>query len=352
MKVAVIGGGPVGLVTALYLEKQGYSVDLYEKGKWPRDKTCGQGLMPSGIKILKKLGINFKTDLESRPFNGISYHDGPLSLMGSLPKKGFGIERKILSQKIIDKIREKSNINLYPNTTITETSNNYDMFRIKVDGEHRNYDYAFACDGLNSTLRKTHHNRLVRKGPWRMGAREHFLQAPWSDKVEVYWSEKVEAYVTPVSNTKVEIAFLWFEEALPCGDSLRDTLWKSFPELKEKIHFNKSQGDFRGYGPFSTRSKDIKVGRLFFLGDAYCFLDGITGEGLSLGFKGAQIVANNFSKWNWFSELRFKLHYWHYSFMVTLALTLSHHTRLRRFFFKMFKKVPRGFDFLLSLNDL
>lgn len=351
MKVAVIGGGPVGLITALYLEKQGHTVDLYEKGTWPRDKTCGQGIMPSGIEKLSKLGIEFESGLESRPFDGISYHDGCLSLKGLLPRKGYGIERKVLSKKIIEKIKQKPNIHLYPNTAITETSNCYEKFKIKIEGEWRGYDYAFACDGMNSPLRKAHQNRIVRKGPWRMGAREHFNQAPWNDKVEVFWSEKMEAYVTPVSDTKIEIAFLWFDNALSAGNNLRDTLWESFPELKEKIDFNKSQGDFRGYGPFSTRSKEVKVGRLFFLGDAYCFLDGITGEGLSLGFKGAQVVAKSFSRWNWLSEFRFKLHYWHYTFMVTIALTLSPYKRWRRLFFKMFKKVPRGFDFFLSLND-
>lgn len=351
MKVAVIGGGPVGLVTALYLESLGHSVDIFEKGTWPRDKTCGQGIMPSGIKKLSQLGIDFEPGKDCLPFNGINYIDGPLSLKGFLPKKGYGIERIVLSQKIINKIKEKKHINLFPNTTITETYNHFDKFKIIANDEEKIYDYAFACDGMNSPLRKKYNNRQVRKGVWRMGAREHFNQAPWSEKVEVYWSEKVEAYVTPVSDQKVEVAFLWFEDSIEQGSNLRENLWDNFPELKEKIYFEKSQKDFRGYGPFSTKSKEVKVGRLFFLGDAYCFLDGITGEGLSLGFKGAKVAAQNFSNWSWFSELKFKLHYWHYTFMVNLALSLSHHKRWRRLLFRMFNRIPKGFDFLLSLND-
>ncbi|MCR9205565.1 MAG: FAD-dependent monooxygenase, partial [Halobacteriovoraceae bacterium] len=215
MKLAIIGGGPIGLMTALYLERQGHTVDLFEKGSWPRDKTCGQGIMPSGIKMLNDLGIKFIEGEECRPFKGITYHDGSLTLKGLLPRKGYGIERKVLSQKLIKKIEEKSKIHLFPNTTVTETSNNFEAFKIKVNNEEKIYDYAFACDGMNSLLRKEHHNRQVRKGTWRMGAREHFEIPPWNDKVEVYWSEKVEAYVTPVSDNKVEVAFLWFEDALP-----------------------------------------------------------------------------------------------------------------------------------------
>ena len=352
MKVAIIGGGPVGLVMALHLEKHGHQIDLYEKGKWPRDKACGQGIMPSGIKELSDLGVDFTFGKDCMPFSGISYKDGEISVEGTLAERGYGIERTLLSQKIISKIKEKENIFLYSDTKVLETFNQHDQFEIKVESGIKSYDYAFACDGLNSSLRQKYNNQKIQKQNLRMGAREHFNQTPWSDKVEVYWNDRVEAYVTPVSENKIEVAFLWFQKQIEQGQNLRLNLWAQFPELKNKVKFENSQRDFKGYGPFSTRSKKIKVGRLFFLGDAFCFLDGITGEGLSLGFKSSKIVAQNFHRWDFSSELKFKLLYWHYSLMIKLALSLSRKKRWRRFIFKIFGRLPKSFDTMLSLNDL
>lgn len=351
MKLAVVGGGPIGLVTALLLEKQGHHIDIFERGTWPRDKTCGQGLMPSGIRILESLGLKFELGEECYPYKGIKYIDGDSVIDGKLSQNGIGIERKLLSHKLIEKIKEKPNINLFANSNISQTNNKSDQFEITLENTERVYDYAFACDGLNSSLRKSYQNRRVRTGEWRLGAREHFNQAPWSDKVEVYWSNKVEAYVTPVSSSKIEVAFLWYEKSIAQEKNIKDELWSYFPELKEKIHFEKSQKDFRGHGPFSVQSKNVKVNRLFFLGDAYCFLDGITGEGMSLGMKGAQLVTSNFENWNYRSKLKFKACYVHYRLMVNLALMLSNSKRWRGFVFKFFKKIPKSFNLFLAIND-
>lgn len=362
MKLAVIGGGPVGLVMALLLNKEGHEVHLYEKGKWPKDKACGQGLMPSGLNILEALGVTFKEGEEAFSFKGVQYNDGLLSLGGTLPREGLGIERKVLSQKLVDACQKERRIKLFDEMTVTNIQVGQSSVRLNLEDKERKtnfdeFDYAFACDGLNSFVRKKLANRKVRSGVWRMGAREHFDCPPWSNKVEVYWQDGVEAYVTPVNNNKVEVAFLWFEDALnPLEETLlntniKDQLWRRFPELRKKLSPYKTQKDFRGYGPFSTYAERIKKDRVFFAGDAYCFVDGITGEGLSLGFKGAQIIARNFLKWKWWHALQFKLHYFHYTFMVRFALALSYNRRFRRMLFRMVQKVPKSFNIILKLND-
>lgn len=359
MKVAIIGGGPVGLITALLLAKRGYNVDLFEKSSWPKDKACGQGIMPSGVKILDSLGITFSEGEDCFSFNGVTYIDGGHILNGLLERKGLGVERKILSQKIFKACKENSLINLYDGHELKDIFNFEDVVSLILDNGKEtmtlNYDYAFACDGLNSLVRKKLGNRSVRQGTFRSGAREHFSITPWSRSVQVYWNNGVEAYVTPVSDQRVEVAFLWYEGRFSSKSGLREKLWDCFPELRNQIFGGDeltATEDFRGYGPFSSFSTEERVGRTFFLGDAYCFLDGITGEGLSLGFKGASIVARNFENWGFFPQLRFKWHYFHYKFMVNLALTLSQHKGLRSFLFRFVGKFPSSFNWILKLNDL
>jgi menaquinone-9 beta-reductase len=56
--VVVVGAGPAGSATACYLAQAGLDVLLLEKSRFPREKVCGDGLTPRGVKALVGLGIS------------------------------------------------------------------------------------------------------------------------------------------------------------------------------------------------------------------------------------------------------------------------------------------------------
>jgi menaquinone-9 beta-reductase len=56
--VVVVGAGPAGSTTAYYLAQAGLDVLLLEKSRFPREKVCGDGLTPRGVKALVAMGIN------------------------------------------------------------------------------------------------------------------------------------------------------------------------------------------------------------------------------------------------------------------------------------------------------
>ena len=56
-QVAVIGAGPVGSAAAYFLAKAGQEVLLLDKASFPRDKTCGDGLTPRALNILREMGL-------------------------------------------------------------------------------------------------------------------------------------------------------------------------------------------------------------------------------------------------------------------------------------------------------
>jgi menaquinone-9 beta-reductase len=55
--VIVVGAGPAGSTTAYYLAQAGLDVLLLEKSRFPREKVCGDGLTPRGVKALVAMGI-------------------------------------------------------------------------------------------------------------------------------------------------------------------------------------------------------------------------------------------------------------------------------------------------------
>ncbi len=57
MHIGIVGAGPAGAAAAIALARGGAHVSLFEKARWPREKTCGDGLTPDGIAALESLGV-------------------------------------------------------------------------------------------------------------------------------------------------------------------------------------------------------------------------------------------------------------------------------------------------------
>ncbi|HEV8649607.1 MAG TPA: geranylgeranyl reductase family protein [Actinomycetes bacterium] len=55
--VVVVGGGPSGAAAAYWLAEAGHDVLVVEKSRFPRDKTCGDGLTPRAVRQLHDMGL-------------------------------------------------------------------------------------------------------------------------------------------------------------------------------------------------------------------------------------------------------------------------------------------------------
>ena len=58
MKIAIVGAGPGGSTCALQLARQNrHEVTLLDRDEFPRPKTCGSGLGPRCLDVLKEIGL-------------------------------------------------------------------------------------------------------------------------------------------------------------------------------------------------------------------------------------------------------------------------------------------------------
>jgi menaquinone-9 beta-reductase len=55
--VVIVGAGPAGSTAAIHLATQGHSVLLLDKDDFPRDKVCGDGLIPDTMAALKRADL-------------------------------------------------------------------------------------------------------------------------------------------------------------------------------------------------------------------------------------------------------------------------------------------------------
>jgi geranylgeranyl reductase family protein len=74
--VVVVGAGPAGSSAAWWLAQAGLDVVVLDKAAFPREKVCGDGLTPRGVKALEDMGIDTSPAAGWARHKGLRVHGG------------------------------------------------------------------------------------------------------------------------------------------------------------------------------------------------------------------------------------------------------------------------------------
>jgi flavin-dependent dehydrogenase len=213
---------------------------------------------------------------------------------GRLPAPGgLGIRRTALTRVLAERAAA-AGASLRWNCRVQDVARTPAGWRLATTAGPLDACLLVAADGLHSPLR--HRAGLVGRPArrHRFGLRGHYRLRPWSDEVEVHLRPGLEAFVTPVGSDRVGLAFLWERGRAPAFEGGRlalPALLANYPQLAARLGDARLEGAPRGAGPLAQRATACVADRLVLLGDAAGYVDAITGEGLSLAFAGAAVLA-------------------------------------------------------------
>jgi flavin-dependent dehydrogenase len=297
--VAIAGGGIAGSTLAILLGRGGLKVELFERDAFPREKPCGEGLMPAGVAVLERLGL--ADTIGGVPLRGVRYHFRGAIATGAFPPRSeaFGIgraqRRAVLDRVLFEAAAATPGVRARTGARVQAPIVEHGRVAgLIVDGAPRHARLTVAADGVHSRLRRAAGLDRVPRHP-RIGMRAHFRLAPrveiepW---VDVLVGADHELYVTALPHGELLVAALADRAALGAPAESTFNVWcRAQPFLAERLKGATRLTPLLGRSPLVARARRGYVPGMVLLGDAAGSTDPITGGGMSHALESAELLA-------------------------------------------------------------
>ena len=298
--VVVAGGGPAGATLAILLGRAGLRVDVYDARRFPREKPCGEGIMPGGVAVLGRLGL--RDAVGGRALSAVRYHGfgltaaAPFASPGRPEKTALAQRRLRLDDVLIAAARATPGVRLYEDAPVEGVElESGRAIGLRVGGEIRRAALVVGADGLESPVRRSLGLEVAARAPARSGVRMHFRLAPGrtlADNLEIFVGRGYELYAAPLPDGELLVAGLGDEGALGGSASAALERWiAAEPFLRDAIDGAMPLTVPAGRARVARRARAGFAPGAVLLGDAARASDPLTAGGISHALATAERLA-------------------------------------------------------------
>jgi len=301
--VVIAGGGPAGATLALLLGRAGLSVELYESKRFPREKPCGEGIMPAGVAVLARLGL--RAAVGGRPLATVRYHGFGLTAEAGFPTRPgedppvvLGQRRWLLDQTLLAAARATRGVRVFEEAPVEgAVVEGGRAVGLRVGGELRRGGLVVGADGLESPVRRSLGlDRRGRQGKdRRVGVRLHYKLAagqPGPSRLEIFVGRGYELYAAPLPDGELLLAALGDRDALgsSAGAAMDRFIGEQAP-LREWLDGATPLTKLAGRAPVTRRARAGFAPGAVLLGDAARATDPLTAGGIAHALVTAERLA-------------------------------------------------------------
>jgi len=296
--IAVIGGGLAGLALAIQSAKQGYTVVLFEKEKYPYHKVCGEYISMESWNFLESLGIPLSQlnlpiikQLEvSSPRGNVFRHELPLG--------GFGISRYKLDEMLAT-IARQLNVLLLEETKVNDVIFQNDAFIIHSTSGKFTATVAAGCFGKRSNLDVKWTRNFVQQKPNKLnnyiGVKYHININRPADVIALHNFENGYCGISQIEDGKHCLCYLTTAVNLQKSNNSIEQMEKNIlcknPQLKQLF----AEAEFLYDSPvtisqISFEQKQQVEHHVLMIGDAAGMITPLCGNGMSMAMHGSKLA--------------------------------------------------------------
>ena len=154
-EVAIVGGGPAGLATALFLADAAPALTerivVLEKARYPRDKICGGAIGARGDKLLQSIGVH--VDVPSVQVSSLSLHTrfgGASAHVGDIGR----VVRRIEFDHALAVLARKRGIRILEDVKVTELQRSANEVTLESSAGTFQARVVIGADGVSGVVRR------------------------------------------------------------------------------------------------------------------------------------------------------------------------------------------------------
>lgn len=296
--VLVVGGSVAGCGVSIALAQLGLKVRVVEKSQFPREKVCGEGVMPHGAEALDDLGVAEALFARgAQRMHGIAYHHDGNAAVGQFKGRTGICVRRLALDEVLAERANAAGVTRVEDVEVQAITRDLHGWTVKTTRGEMKARFLVGADGARSRVRKW---LGLDGGPPRLkryGARQHFqLARPTNDGiVHIHLLGGAELYLTPSSDGCMNVAVLLDRHGMRRmkGDLARG--YRSFidedPEVRALLDGAVPTSELAACGPLRVTPRDVVADGALLVGDAAGYVDAITGEGVTMALHTAKLAA-------------------------------------------------------------
>ncbi|MFK7949830.1 MAG: NAD(P)/FAD-dependent oxidoreductase [Saprospiraceae bacterium] len=314
-RICIIGAGPAGVTTSLFLAKQGVKSTLIDKAVFPRHKPCADNITGNTIRVLNELDPNFIESLQlekkSLQMKGIVAHAAnnhkmkidflPLETDTADPSC-YAIPRIKLDNELMNKAKADPLIEVIEGFNVSNLIREKNGILIESKRQSIFTNLAIICSGSNANFIKNLHTVEKEDKHFAVGVRGYYKNVKPSEHgqyCELYITKDLlpgGLYVTQFTDETVNVNVVVRSDVvkkkkLNLKQILQDTL-ATHPLLKERFAEAELVGKLTGSGLFlGTKKRKISGDNFMLVGDAAGLIDLLSANGIPQAMLSGKIAA-------------------------------------------------------------
>jgi menaquinone-9 beta-reductase len=284
--LTIIGGGPAGTSAAISAAREGASVLLLERGRFPRHKVCGEFVSAESLSLLNDLLDRQSTALIH---DAVRLPRARIFLDGRTLQASVGAPAASIARVDLDvalwRSAESAGVDARQQVTVQSIAGS-GPFRVVTASQEFETRALVNASGRwsNLNLASSENGRPAEK--W-LGVKAHFAEPVSEVSVDLYFFNGGYCGVQPIGRGRVNASAMVRADV---ASSLPE-VFAQHPALRERTRNWNLVSDPVSTSPLIFRNPQPERNGVLMAGDAAGFVDPFVGDGISLALRSGSLAA-------------------------------------------------------------